>query len=367
MIRKTLALFLILLFVNSTDAQNYKYEIWQKDSFLRGANVHPYKHFSSYSMREPLEQKNINELKSYGANLVVANYPGVFTYYFPYEIDSLHLINLDSIVSYSRNAGLYLVIALRSGPGRSLQVFDSENREDEILFHDTVAMKSYLKMCKFIAERYKDEKHLIGYNFLLEPHADYPVYLPPIFDSTYFIFIESLISTVRKVDSLVPIIVQPLGWAFPDRFYTMKKFNDPFIVYSCNMYFPHEFTNEFNDSTYPGSYFYRDSLVNVDTTILKDLFYNVIEFKRNHSAPIFINEYGGIRFKKGFLNYLTDLHNLFLDNGFHFAFYIWKSEWGDVSGERYGDYNYLKGTNKENQLEEIDNELINEFKRVWKK
>jgi hypothetical protein len=363
-------IFLILifgLFSESAFTQNEKFAIWQVKALLKGANVHPYKHFSSYSMRDPIFKDDLVELKSLGANLVVANYPGVFTYYPPYEIDSLHLMNLDSIVNYSREIDLKLVIALRSGPGRSLQVFDNEGREDELLFHDKQAKEKYIEMCQFIVDRYKANDHIIGYNFLLEPHADNPVYLPPVFDSTYFNFIEDLISNTRKVDPHIPIIIQPLGWAYPDRFYSMKTFSDSFLVYSCNMYFPHPFTNELNDSVYPGNYYYRDSIVYVDSITLKDLFYNVIRFKAEHNVPIFINEYGGRRFKKGFLTYLQDLHSLFLQEGFHFAFYVWKSEWGNVHGEKFGDYNYLKGTAEKSNDENHENELMNEFKRVWKK
>ncbi|MBM4174657.1 MAG: glycoside hydrolase family 5 protein [Ignavibacteria bacterium] len=358
-------LFVLLLITNAANSQNQKYDFWRIDGALRGANVHPYKHFSSYSMREPISLQDIMELKNLGANLLVANYPGVFTYFSPYEIDSLHLMNLDSIVSYSRECRLNLVISLRSGPGRSLQVFDNDGREDELLFHDSFAMGKYIEMCEFIADRYKKNDHIIGYNFILEPHADYPVYLPPVFDSTYFKFVDELISRIRKVDSVTPIIIQPLGWAYPDRFFSMKVLNDPFLVYSCNMYFPHQFTNELNDSVYPGSYYYRDSLVQIDSSIFKDLFYNVIQFKKVNDVPIFINEYGGRRFKKGFLNYLKDLHSLFISEGFHFAFYIWKSEWGDVNGESFGDYNYLKGPDGNSINENHENELMDEFKRIW--
>lgn len=367
---KNWKIFLILIFGLTSQLafpQNEKFSLWQVDGFLKGANVHPYKHFSSYSMREPITLDDLQELKSLGANIVVANYPGVFTYYPPYEIDSLHLMNLDSIVSYSKESGLNLILALRSGPGRSLQVFDNEGREDELLFHDQTAKNKYVEMCQFIAERYKENDHIIGYNFMLEPHADYPVYLPPIFDSTYYNFVEQLISGIRKIDLNIPLIIQPLGWAYPDRFYSMKVLSDSFLVYSCNMYFPHPFTNELNDSVYPGNYYYRDSIVQVDVSVLEDLLYNVIQFKKMFSVPIFINEYGGRRFKKGFLTYLQDLHSLFLQQGFHFAFYIWKSEWGNVNGEKFGDYNYLRGIDEKSFYENHENDLMNEFKKVWNK
>lgn len=343
---------------------------WKKDSFFRGANVHPYKHFSPFSMRDKITENDLIELKKLGANLVVANYPGVFSYFPPYEIDSLNLKNLDEIVRLTKKLRFNLIIALRSGPGRSLYSFFDKYREDEFLFYDTTSQEKYIEMCKFIATRYKDFNHLVGINFILEPHADDPVNLNPIDDSVYFNFMERLIFEVRKVNNKLPIVVQPQSWAYPEKFLTMKKFDDEKIIYSFNMYFPHKFTNEKNDSTYPGFYFHHDTLVYVDSTYLENFLRPVIDFKAKYNVPIFVNEYGGILTKQGILLYLRDLNRIFLKHGFHFAFYVWKSGWGETNGEKFDDFSLDKEnivgdtTNKEKQKNK--NSLLEEFKQTWK-
>jgi len=349
--------------------ENFKIVLWKKSSFLRGANLHPYKHFSPFSMRDLIKEKDLIELKKLGANLIVANYPGVFTYFPPYEIDSLNLKNLDEIVRLTEKLDLFLVISIRSGPGKSLLTFFDKNLEDEFLFHDSLAQEKYIEMSKFITERYKKKKHLVGINFILEPHGDQPVYLEPIDDSIYFNFMDRLITEVRNIDSQIPIIIQPQSWAYPDKFLSMKKFNDNKIVYSFNMYFPHAFTNEKNDSVYPGFYFDKDSLVYVDSTYLEKFLSPVIEFKKKHTVPVFVNEYGGIRFKRGIVNYIKDLHKLFLRNGFHFAIYVWRSEWGEIDGSKFDEYNYEKGIeikfNSTIKNGTNQNALLNELKSIW--
>lgn len=342
-----------------------KFDFWMKDGFLRGANIHPYKHFSPFSMRNPISKKDLEELISLGANLIVANYPGVFDYFHPYEIDSLSLYNMDKIVQMTSELKVFLVLSIRSGPGRSLYSMFNNNREDEYIFWDSTAKSKYIEMCKFIAKRYKSFDHLIGINFLIEPHGDDPVILKPISDSIYFNFLDQLISGVREVNKELPIIVQPQGWAYPDKFKDFKKFNDSLIVYSFDMYFPHTFTNENNDSTYPGFYYLQDSLVYVDSTFLEKFLNPVIKFKTKNNVPIFVNEYGGLHYKKGLLNYLNDLHNIFLKNGFHFAFYVWRSGWGEVDGRTIGDFDYQNNVNSKNKSS-YKNEIIEEFRRVWK-
>lgn len=342
-----------------------KFDIWLKDGFLKGANIHPYKHFSPFSMRNPIRKKDLENLISFGANLVIANYPGVFDYFPPYEIDSLSLYNLDKIVQMTFELNLFLVISIRSGPGRSLYSMFNNKREDEYIFSDSLAKSKYIEMCKFIAKRYKSFDNLIGINFLLEPHGDDPVILEPISDSIYFNFLDELISGVREVNKELPIIVQPQGWAYPDKFKDFKKFSDSLIVYSFDMYFPHTFTNENNDSTYPGFYYLQDILVYVDSTFLEKFLNPVIEFKIKDKVPIFVNEYGGLNYKKGLLNYLNDLNDIFLKYGFHFAFYVWRSGWGEVDGRTIGDFDYQNNENSKNKPD-YKNEIIEEFRRVWK-
>lgn len=351
-------------FINGKSKSN-KFEIWRKDGFLRGANIHPYKHFSPFSMRSPISRKDIEELISLGANLVVANYPGVFDYFPPYEIDSLSLLNLDKIVLMTSQLKVFLVISIRSGPGRSLYSMFNNKREDEYIFSDSLAKSKYIEMCKFIVKRYSSFDHLIGINFLLEPHGDDPVLLNPVSDSSYFDFVEQLINEVREVNKKIPIIVQPQGWAYPDKFKNFKKFNDSLIVYSFDMYFPYSFTNENNDSTYPGFYYLKDSLVYVDSIFLENFLKPVIEFKTKNKVPIFVNEYGGLNYKKGLLEYLNDLHKIFIKYGFHFAFYVWRSGWGEVDGRTIGDFDYQNSVNS-NTHKRSKNEIIEEFKRVWK-
>lgn len=342
---------------------NLRYSLWQKHSFFRGANIHPYKFFTPFSMREPITREDLTDLKKLGANLIVANFPGVFTYFPPFEIDSLHLKNLDRIVQLTNDLKFYLVISIRSGPGRSLYSFYDKKREDEYVIADSISRLKYIDMCLFITDRYKHFNHLVGINFLLEPHSDDPVNIQGISDSNYFDFVNELIKNVREIDQSIPIIVQPLGWAYPDKFSTLKKFDGDKIVYSFDMYFPHSFTNEKNDSSYPGLFFVKDSLVYVDSSYLKEFLKPVIEFKQNYNIPIFVNEYGGIRYKKGFLSYLKDLHNLFIENGFHFAFYVWRSEWLEIDGNSFDDFNYEKQRNLDKKS---INEILNEFRRAFK-
>ena len=353
--------------INSNSNLKDKFWSWTIDSYYKGANIHPFEVFTPFLARNKIEKNDITYLKELGANLVVANYPGVYQYYPPYQLDSFHLRNLDRIVQICEEVRMPLVISIRSGPGRSLYSFFDKLREDEIFYQDPVAKKKYLEMCTAIADRYKHANSIVGINFLLEPHADQPVFYPEVSDSLHYEFLNELILNVRKVNAHLPIIVQPQSWGSPKKFSFLRKFNDSLIVYSFNMYFPYDFTNKKDSSEYPGFYEIDGIRVLVDSVYLVEYLSDVIKFKETHKVPIFVNEYGGIKNKKGMVDYIRHLHQIFIKQGFHFALYVYKSNWGELDGRTFGDFNYFEELKDEPSEVEGIKLLKEEFIKVWEK
>lgn len=78
-----------------------------------------------------------------------------------------------------------------------------------------------------------------------------------------------------------------------------------------------------------------------------------------------MNEYGGIKTKNGFLHYLNDLHDIFIENGFHFAFHVWRGGWLELDGNSYENYNYeILGESSKN-LNNWKNLILKEIKRSF--
>src|SRR5689334_19383626 len=120
-----LAAFVLILAsappLSAADCPSDKFELWST-GVLRGANV--------FQGRNPggasngigdgdFAQSDFDDLAAAGANYVQISHAGLFAETPPYALDPVAEANLDRVVNMASQAGLYAVIAFRSGPGRN--------------------------------------------------------------------------------------------------------------------------------------------------------------------------------------------------------------------------------------------------------
>src|SRR5437762_342672 len=89
---------------------NIKMQLWRQPAALRGANV-------AVTRSHVPTCDDFASLKSAGANLVVLSAAGIRTRTFPFEDDSVAATRLSEAVKGAERAGLWVVIAMRTGPG----------------------------------------------------------------------------------------------------------------------------------------------------------------------------------------------------------------------------------------------------------
>ena len=105
----------------AADCPSDRFALWNI-GVLRGANV--------FQGRNPggasngigdgdFAQSDFDQLAAAGANYVQISHAGIFAETPPYALDGDAQANLDRVVGMASAAGLYAVIAFRSGPGRN--------------------------------------------------------------------------------------------------------------------------------------------------------------------------------------------------------------------------------------------------------
>ncbi len=103
-------------------------DLWRGGPHLRGANLWQRvvvpeldgpEFFCSNHVGPPVTQADFDRLARLGANLVILSHPGPFTERPPYRLDEQVQANLDRLIDMAARARLYVVIALRTSPGRS--------------------------------------------------------------------------------------------------------------------------------------------------------------------------------------------------------------------------------------------------------
>ncbi len=256
-----------------------KYALWQQPSYFRGMNVNPTRNFigdtdegGEVIIRAPLLAKSdLQALRDLGANLVLASYPGPYRFNPPYELDPDYQAYLDNLVDWAEEVGLYVVIAPRTGPGRSEHSFAAAFDETpdyepwEAFWLDQAAQEKWKEMWQFIAGRYAGRPHVVGYDLMVEPHPE-ELGIEP---DEWYAFAEELIQAIRQVDTETPIIVPVTVWSSAYGFETAVRLSDDRLVYDVHQYEPFPFTHQFDPQSltvnYPGEiegeYWDRDRLL----------------------------------------------------------------------------------------------------------
>lgn len=323
--------FLCFLSSLSASQSNFdKYSLWKNKSFLRGFNV---------IVSQNLTQKDFDDLKAIGATIAHLNVYGFLDTMPPYQFVQKHLDDIDKLVEFCRNAHIYYTFTVRQGPGRRDVYWEGEKLVTKSsIWINPQEQQLYAGMIKDMVARYSNDSLFIGISPILEPN--------PLFDTLYFtpemlkqMLIEKnidvnsiyniIIDSIRKVNKTIPILVQNVAYSCPEFFKIMEPLDDNYLVYEFHNYRPSEYVNETtpNRRTYPGKYVSINNL-NIEyhdsSFFQNNIFKYVKEFELKTKAPIFLGEFGLLTEQIGGILFVQDVSNICIQNGWHFAYWIWR-------------------------------------------
>jgi endoglucanase len=173
------------------------------------------KHFWTEYRNNYITEDDIKRIAELGYNSVR---PALDSRLFLTEDDKPVYVNegfelLDNLVKWSKKYGIYVIIDMHAAPGGQTgqNIDDSANNEPE-LFIDKKYQERLLGLWLKIANRYKDESAVAGYDLLNEPlpartgsAAKYKNQLEPLY--------KQLTKAIRTVDKKHMIIVEGADWA----------------------------------------------------------------------------------------------------------------------------------------------------------
>ncbi len=381
---KSIALFLIatlsvLLLADCGDSESAtendqiadnsdKMELWNRltGPHLRGAVVHPctdsqYNDGGVSCIRE-LSRGDLEELKALGANHVNASYSGLFLTEAPYAIDSTSLHYLDNLVGWAEEVGLYVVISFRSGPGRNEAAIHANADADYDIWINDDARIYWAKMWRYTAERYRSSDAVVGYDLMVEPH---PVYAGADADD-WNDLAAAVTDSIRTVDQLTPIIIESIEWSNVQTLSSLETTGDSRTVYSFHGYNPDCYTHqdEEGEFAYPDQFECDGQLLDLDSTLVEeDLGYGS-SFGDEHAVPLYVSEFGSIRWVPDALSYHRDLLDIFEREGWNYAVYVWRGD-DTEDGETFDGFNLEYGTDPDNHTLLPGNALLSLYTTFW--
>lgn len=183
-------------------------------------------------------REDISYLKKTGVNTI--RFP--FHYKLFTDEDYMGLSNAqdgfartDSLISWCREAGIYLILDMHDAPGGQT----GDNIDDSYgypwLFESEQSQKLFLDIWVKIAKRYKNEPVILGYDLLNEPIAPYfgdnmnklNASLEPLY--------KKAVAAIRQVDKNHICLLGGAQWDGNFSVFSDWKFDDK-IMYTCHRY-----------------------------------------------------------------------------------------------------------------------------------
>jgi cysteinyl-tRNA synthetase len=352
-----------------------KWNLWVSGTHLRGVDMHPCVLFTVDGCVQPTTRQDIQDLRDLGANLINASYPGVFAEEAPYGVNPTTLAYLDDLVEWAEDVGLYVAIHFRTGPGRNEGAITSEGKPLFDVWRDQAAHDAWVEMWRFTAERYRDAAVVVGYNLMVEPHPNTLVdprgKLEPLEAQSraqgtlmdWNAFAAEITAAIREVDPDTPIIVNSISWASAEWFSALEPTGDPHTVYSLHAYDPDVYIlQEEGESTirYPSIVDDYGEKITFDRGWLEENYRPVREFARQHNVPIYVGEFGVLRWVPDAVTFVRDQTELFEQYGWNYAVYVWRGDESNFDG-----FNLELGPDPENHTPVPDNPLLGVFLDRW--
>jgi hypothetical protein len=331
-----------------------KFSLWSSETKLRGANIFQRRVYPEYDGYEilgpgpigpPLVQADFDSLAAAGANFVVLSHPGVYSETAPHVVAQDALDNLDNCLQMAENAGLYVVIAFRTGPGRSEFTFYRDGTwfdpSDlvETVWTNTTARNGFISMWSYVANRYKYHSSVIGYELMVEPNstnvlgisdpsAMYPAYANTGYD--WNTFSAAITTAIRAVDANTPILVGANGSSDIYWLQAVVPTGDSKTVYVLSEYNPGCYVFQDLEKTgtlpytYPGSFDIDGDSVpdTVNKAAFVAFFAQISDFKTRTGCQVAVTEFGCARWSPGVDVFLGDKMDIF--QTLHVAFAVWQ-------------------------------------------
>jgi len=259
---------------------------------------------------------------------------------------------LDKMLPQLERYGVWVTLDLHTPPGGRLP---PEKNSAMRMFQKKQFQDIFIATWKKLAYKYKNTKVICYYDLLNEPVE---TQIPEGKDILNWRELALKTSKeIRKIDPNKPIVIEPAPWANPGALELFEPFDPKEIsnvLYSVHMYMPPTFTHQGIYSTiqwvYPGmingKYWNKEQL--------RESLRVVRKFANDHRVPIYIGEFGSIRWapQNSTYRYLKDCIEIFEEEGWGWAYHAFR-EWDGWSVEHGTDQNDHNRT-----AEPTDRELL---------
>ncbi|MFA6960136.1 MAG: glycoside hydrolase family 5 protein [Opitutaceae bacterium] len=233
------------------------------------------------------------------------------------------LAKLDRVLPVCKKYGIYVVLDLHA---LSQQLFVNRINQDKLV-----------EVWKKMAARYRDNPVIWAYDIANEPKLGKWSEGAQLWNG----LAQRVGEAIRTVDPVKAIMVEPEYGGNPSGFITLLPLTVSNVVYSVHMYNPHDYTHARVSNkqqplfTYPGMIAGKEW----NKATLREELRPVIEFQKNYNVAIYVGEFSAIRWAPGAEHYLSDLIDIFEEEGWDWTYHAFREfhGWSVEHGKEMND------------------------------
>ncbi len=142
---------------------------------------------------------------------------------------------VDSLVNWCRVSGMFIILDMHDAPGGQT----GDNIDDSYgypwLFVSDECQKQFVKIWRNIAEKYKDEPVIMGYDLLNEPIATHFREEYGLLNPKLEVVYKKAVEAIREVDKNHIVFLGGAQWNSNFKVFTDSKFDNR-LAYTCHRY-----------------------------------------------------------------------------------------------------------------------------------
>ncbi len=251
----------------------------QRDSVRKALGEEKYRFFYERFLTYFFEADDARFIKSLGLNLLrlPVNYRHFEDDMRPFELKEEGFRHLDRAVQLCAEQGIYTIIDLHAVQGYQQQDWHSDNPTHKALFwkHKHFQDRA-IHLWEAIAERYKDNPWVAGYNPINEPYDPTEEMIEPVY--------ARLFAAIRAKDPNHVLFLEGNRYSKDFHMLSGPMSNS---VYTNHLYAAPGF---FNTGPYPG----ETNGVYYDKETLVEEYLQASQFMIEHDTPVWVGEFGPI-------------------------------------------------------------------------
>ncbi|MDQ0418885.1 hypothetical protein J2Z48_003090 [Croceifilum oryzae] len=260
------------------------------------------------------------------------------------------LAKLKQDLDVAQSQGIKVVLTMLSLPGDRWRQFNN-NQNDDRIWEEEKYQEQASQFWQDLALELKDHPAVVGYNIINEPHPetskknkfndfwteDYEKWYSKVKGTTADLnrFYQKVVSSIRKVDTDTPVILDSGLYATPWAFKYLKPVNDDKTLYAFHMYEPYELTSQGESQEkkykYPGVVEVGENKKPImwNKNELNTFLQPIQTWAQSNHIPanrIMAEEFGINRTIPGAPQYMRDLISIFNQHGWHKSFYAFRED-----------------------------------------